>query len=180
MRLDTITGVNRQVAEGLLAEWGLAREQFASAAQLASWAGMCPGNNQSAGKQGSGRTRKGNGWLKQLLAEAAAGAGRSKGTYLGTQYRRLRARRGGPKAVIAVGHSILVIAYVLLERQEDYQDKGADYFTQRNVEGVKRRALRDLAALGYKVTVEGTRRRLIPVSAEGDGIFREGAEITMG
>jgi hypothetical protein len=115
---------------------------------------MVPGNNESAGKRRSGTTRKGDPWLRTLLVEAAYGAGRTKDTYLGAQYRRLTARRGRKKAAVAVGHSILVIAYHLLTRTIDYEDLGANYFDERNREGVKRRLVRRLEDLGYEVTVE--------------------------
>lgn len=154
VQLDTIPGVNRRVAEVLMAEFGMAVERFANAGQLASWAGMCPGNNESAGKQHNGKTRKGNRWLKQILVEAANGAARSKETYLRAQYGRLVARRGRKKAMVAVGHSILVIAYQILTRQEEYRELGADYFTRRNKEVVKRRAIRELERLGLHVTIE--------------------------
>lgn len=153
-RLDTIPGVNRRVAEGLLAEFGLAVERFGNAAQLASWAGMCPGNNESAGKQHSGATRKGNRWLKQILAEAAQGAGRSKASYLGVQYQRLRVRRGPQKATVAVGHRILVIAYHLLTRGEEYREIGREHQRQESAEQAKQRAVRELERLGLRVTIE--------------------------
>jgi transposase len=109
--LDTIPGVARRTAEALVAEVGTDLARFPSAAHLASWAGLCPGNHQSAGKRQSGRTRKANPWLRAALTEAAQGAGRTKQTYLGAPYRRLAARRGAKRASVAVGHSTLVIAY---------------------------------------------------------------------
>jgi transposase len=153
-RLDTIPGIDRRGAETLVAEVGTELGRFPSADHLASWAGMVPGNNESAGKRRSGTTRKGDPWLRTLLVEAAYGAGRTKDTYLGAQYRRLTARRGRKKAAVAVGHSILVIAYHLLTRKIDYQDLGSNYFDERNREGVKRRLVRRLEDLGYEVTVE--------------------------
>jgi hypothetical protein len=107
--LDTIPGVDRKTAEVLIAEIGADMSQFPTHRHLASWAGMCPGNDQSAGKRHSGKTRKGSKWLRSALTEAAYAAARSKGTYLAAQYARLKGRRGTKKAAMAVGHSILVI-----------------------------------------------------------------------
>ena len=153
-RLDTIPGVGRRVAEVLLTEIGTDMTRFPSAAHLASWAGMCPGNNESAGKRKSGRTRKGSPWLRAALVEAAQAAGRTRQTYLGAQYRRLAARRGTKRAVVAVGHSILVIAYHLLRRGSCYDDLGPHYFAERDRQAVQRRLVRRLQQLGLKVTVE--------------------------
>ena len=151
-RLTTIPGVSTRVAQVLLSEMGADMSRFPSAAHLASWAALCPGNNESAGKSRSGRTRKGNPWLRSALAQAAKSAGRSK-TYLGAQYRRLAARRGGNKATIAVAHSIIVISYHLLARREEYEELGADYFDQRQPELVTSRLTRRLEAMGYSVTL---------------------------
>jgi transposase len=153
-RLDTIPGVGRRIAEIMLAEVGPDLSRFPSAAHLASWAGMCPGNHESAGKRQSGRTRKGNAWLRGALAEAGQAAGRTKHTYLGAQYRRLAARRGRKKATIAVGHTILIIAYHLLTEHRTYHDLGVDYLEKRNRQAVERRLIRHLEALGNKVTLE--------------------------
>jgi transposase len=155
-RLDTVPGIDRQGAETLMAEIGTDVSRFPSADHLAAWAGMVPGNNESAGKRRSGKTRGGNVWLRTFLVEAAYGAGRTKTTYLGAQYRRLVARRGRKKAVIAVGHSILVIVYHLLRRKTTYADLGPTYFDERDREGVKRRLIRRLEALGFQVTVQPT------------------------
>ncbi|HEX2262938.1 MAG TPA: IS110 family transposase [Pseudonocardiaceae bacterium] len=153
-RLDTIPGVGRRVAEVLLTEIGTDMTRFPSAAHLASWAGMCPGNNESAGKRKSGRTRKGSPWLRAALVEAAQAAGRTRQTYLGAQYRRLAARRGTKRAVVAVGHSILVIAYHLLRRDTRYDDLGPHYFDERDRQAVQRRLVRRLGQLGLKVSLE--------------------------
>jgi transposase len=153
-RLDTIPGVGRRTAEILLAEIGPDMGRFPTAGHLASWAGMCPGHDESAGKRRSGKTRKGSPWLRQALVEAAQAAGRTKGSYLGAQYHRLAARRGKKKAVIAVGHTILVTAYHLLAREHAYEDLGPDYFEQRDRAAVARRSVRRLQALGYRVTLE--------------------------
>ncbi len=151
-RLVTIPGVGRRTAETLLAEVGADMTRFPSARHLASWAGMCPGNHESAGKRSSGRTRKGSPWLRRILVDAAHGAGRTT-TYLGAQYHRIAARRGGKRAAVAVGHSQLVIAYHVLRRGEPFHDLGANYFDERDREHVRRRLTHRLEALGYQVTV---------------------------
>jgi transposase len=152
--LDTIPGVNRRTAEVLWAETGGDMSRFASARHLASWAGMCPGNNESAGKRRTGRTRKGSPWLRHCLIEAAHGAAHTKSKYLSSQYHRLAARRGKKKALVAVGHSILVIAYHLLTRKQPYADLGANYFDERDRLAVTKRCLNRLQKLGYKITLE--------------------------
>jgi transposase len=153
-RLDTIPGIGPWLAEALVSEIGTDMTRFASAAHLASWAGMCPGNNESAGKRKSGKTRKGSPWLRTLLVQAAHAAARTKDTYLAAQYRRLAARRGKHKAAVAVGHTILVIVYQLLRRGTDYQELGPRYFDQHDRQAVERRLIRRLEALGNKVTLE--------------------------
>lgn len=153
-QLTTIPGVNRKTAEVMVAEIGPDMSRFPNERHLASWAGMCPGNNESAGKHKSGKTRKGSKWLRTTLIESALAASRTKGTYLSAQYRRLFRQRGHKKAVVAVGHSILVIAYNLMSRKTTYQDLGADYFLQRDRQSVVRRCLRQLRDLGHRVTLE--------------------------
>lgn len=153
--LTTIPGVGRRVAEVIIAEIGPDMGRFPTSAHLASWAAMCPGNNESAGKHRSGRTRKGSKWLRQALVEAAHAAARSKGTYLSAQYARLRGRRGPAKAAVAVGHSILVIAYHLMSKQQPYSDLGADYFLARqSKETYQNRLVRQLERMGHRVTLE--------------------------
>ena len=152
-RLDTVPGIGRRGAEILLAELGLAWDRFPSAAHLASWAGLCPGNHQSAGKRQRGTTRRGNPYLRALLVEAAQAAGRTQ-TYLGARFRRLAARKGRKKAAVAVAHTILRIVYHLLTDQTTYQDLGVTYFDQRDRQAVERRAVRRLEGLGYTVTLE--------------------------
>ncbi len=120
---------------------------------LDSWAGMCPGNQESAGKRKSGKTRKGRKWLRVALTEAAYAAGRGKGTYLSSQYHRLVTRRGKKKAAIAVGHTILVIAYHILKRHTTYQDLGSDYFDQRQSQTLRSRLVHRLKGLGYDVSL---------------------------
>lgn len=128
--------------------------RFPSAGHLASWAGMSPGQHESAGKRKSGRTRKGNGALRQALVEAARAAARKKGSYYQAQYRRLAARRGAKRAAVAVGHSILVTVYHLLKDPgRRYADLGGNYFDERSRETVERQAVRRLERLGYTVTL---------------------------
>jgi transposase len=152
--LDSIPGVNQRTAEIVLAEIGQDMSRFPSAGHLASWAGMCPGNHESAGKRKSGKTRKGSPWLRQALIEAAHGAARSKKTYLGAQYRRLVVRLGKKKAIVAVAHSILVIAYHVLTRREAYQDLGPNYFDEHDRQRVEERLVRRLKRLGYEVELK--------------------------
>jgi len=152
--LQTIPGMGRRVAELLVAEIGTDMNRFPTAGHLASWAGMCPGQNESAGKRKSGRTRRGSPWLRSALVEAAHGAARSKGTYLGAQARRLKPRLGWKKTMVAVGHSILVRAYYVLQRGTRYEEPGAAYFIERDRQALERRHVRALERLGYHVTLE--------------------------
>jgi transposase len=153
-RLETIPGVGRRTAEAILAEIGPEVSRFPTYRHLASWAGMCPGNDQSGGKRRSGKTTKGNPWLRAALVEAAHAAGRTRNTYLWAQYRRLASRRGKKRAAVAVGHTILVIAYHLLQRSCSYEELGGDYFDKRDRQGVERRLVRRLEGLGYKVSLD--------------------------
>lgn len=153
--LDTIPGVARATAELIVSEVGTDMKRFPSSGHLASWAGLCPGNNESAGKRLSGRVRPGNASLRAGLVQAAHAAIRTK-TYLGAQYYRLVARRGKKRALLAVAHSILVIAYRLLERGEDFKDLGVDYFDRRKPEALARRLSKRLATLGYEVSLTPT------------------------
>ena len=152
--LDSIPGVGRRTAEILIAEIGTDMGRFPSAGHLASWAGMCPGQDQSAGKRRSGRTRKGSPWLRTALVEAAQAVARTKDTYLAAQLRRLTARRGKKRAVVAVGHTLLVIAYHLLVRGQSYAELGGNYFDEHQRHLVKRRLVRRLEALGYAVHLQ--------------------------
>ena len=155
--LDTIPGVDRISAEVILAEIGPDMTRFPTAAHLASWAGLCPGNNESGGRQRSGRTRKGSKWLRRTLTQSAHGAGLTKDTYLAAQFARLRSRRGPGKAAIAVAHSILVIAWHLLTRDEPYHDLGGDYFaSRRNGDAYKTYLVRQLERLGHNVVLTAT------------------------
>jgi transposase len=155
-RLDSIPGISRQIAEVMLAEIGWDMSRFPTAKNLASWAGMCPGNNESAGKRRNGKTRKGSRWLRHALIEAAHGAARTKNKYLKTQYHRVAAHRGKKKALVAVGHSILIISYHLLTRVQEYTDLGANYFDERDRSAVQRRCVRRLEKLGYTVQLQST------------------------
>jgi transposase len=153
-RLQTIPGVSQRAAETVVAEIGTKMEQFPSADHLASWAGMCPGNNESAGKRRSGRSRQGNRWLKRVLVQAAWAASRSKGTYPQAQYRRLARRRGRKKALVAVGHTLLVVIYHVLKRGTTYAELGADFLDRLEPARLTRQLVSRLEALGHKVTLE--------------------------
>ena len=153
-QLDSITGVGQRTAEAVVAEVGVDMTRFPTADHLTSWAGLAPGNNESAGKRRSGKTRKGSPWLRAVLIEAAHAAGRTKDTYLGAQYRRLLARKGKKRAAVAVARSILVIAYHILRDHEPYHDLGAAYLDQRDRQAVERRLVRRLEALGYDVSLQ--------------------------
>lgn len=152
--LDSIPGIGRRAAEQIVAETGTNMDQFPSAAHLCSWAGVAPGNNESAGKRKSGRTRKGNEKLRSVLVESARAASRSKKTYLSSQYHRIAARRGGNRAAIAVAHSILTIVYHILKRKQPYIELGPTYFEERRREIVTKQSIKKLESLGYRVTIE--------------------------
>ena len=152
--LDTIPGVDRRNAEVILSEIGPDMSRFPSSGNLASWAAMCPGNNESAGKRFSGKTRKGSKWLRVALVESAQAAAHTKGTYLAAQYARIKGRHGHKKAIVAVAHSILVIAYHVLQRGQPYNELGGDYFIERqNKDAYQRRLVKQLQRMGYEVAL---------------------------
>lgn len=152
-RIDAVTGLSRRSIEVLLGELGWDMKHFPDAAHAASWIGICPGNHETAGKEKSGRARKGNRWAKSVLVQAAHAAAHTQ-TYLGEQYRRISARRGDKKAAMAVGHSILVIFYQMVKTGEPYHEKGADYFTNVNKEQIQRRLVCQLERLGNTVILQ--------------------------
>ncbi len=153
-RLDTIPGVNQRTAEVIVAEIGVDMQCFPTAGHLVSWAGLCPGNHESAGKHRSGKTRKGNRWLGMALTEAALAATRAKATALAARYRRIMRHRGHKKAVIAVAHAILEIVYHMQSRQVTYKELGAGYLDQRDRERAIRRYVKQLERLGQRVVLE--------------------------
>jgi transposase len=152
--LRSIPGVEQQTAEVIVAEIGTDMSQFPSDRQLASWAGQCPGNDQSAGRRRSGRTRKGSKWLNVALKDAAMAATRTNGSYLQAQYRRLRPRLGHGKALGAVKHTIIVACWHTLTTGELYRDLGPDYFQRADPQRATRRLVKQLEALGHHVTLE--------------------------
>ncbi|MGH2915704.1 MAG: IS110 family transposase [Solirubrobacteraceae bacterium] len=154
-RLDQIPGVGELTAQVIIAELGVDMSRFASHRHAASWAKLCPGNHESAGKRRSGRTGKGNRHLRAALVEAAQAAARTKDTYLRAQYEQIKRRHGHNKAIVAVAHSILVAAYHMLRDDVDYQDLGGDYFARRSdPERMARRLVAQLERLGHTVTLE--------------------------
>ena len=153
-RLSSIPGISTREAQVILAEIGADMARFPTAGHLASWAGMCPGNHESAGKHYGGTTRKGDSWLRGALGEAAASAARTKNTYLQTRYRRLAARRGKKRALVAVGHSILIAIWHMLSNDIDYHDLGPDHFRNR-VDPARQasRLVQQLQQLGYQTVI---------------------------
>jgi transposase len=154
--LDTIPGVGRETAEIIVSEIGTDMTRFPDADHLASWAGVAPGNNESAGKRRSGKTRKGNKALGVALNHAAHGAARAKDTYLSAQYHRLAGRRGKKRAIMAVEHSILVMAYHMIQRQEPYHELGGEYFDKRRPQATAKRLVKRLEQLGYQVSLQAS------------------------
>jgi transposase len=154
IRLRTIPGVDQVTAWGILSEIGLDMNQFPSAEHLSSWASLCPGNFESAGKRLSGKMRKGNVSLRRCLSQAAWAISMTKNNYLSALYRRIAARRGAKRAIMAVAHALLVIAYHMLKRKEDYKELGADHFDRIDVSRTRRSLVRRLERLGHKVTLE--------------------------
>lgn len=155
-RLTTIPGIKRRTAEIIIAEIGVDMTCFPTPQQLASWAGVCPGNNESAGKHRPGRSRHGNPWLQSALIEAAWSASRTRGTSMQTRFWRIAKRRGTDRACMAVAHHLLIVIWHLHNEQATYTEMGADYFDKRHddPERLKRHHIRQLQALGLTVTVE--------------------------
>jgi transposase len=168
-RLVEVPGVGERAAENILAEIGTNMDQFPTAAHLSSWVGMSPGNNESAGKRKSGRTTKGNQWLRATLVQVAWAASHTKNTYLAAQYRRLASRRGAKRALVAVGHSILVIFYYLLKRPNaTFHELGPLYLEQLDGKELTQHLVRRLQRLGHKVVLE-KQNPAEPVEAVGAG-----------
>lgn len=152
-RLCTIPGVDRITAEILISELGADMTQFPTAAHAASWAGLCPGNAESAGKRFSGKTRKGSRYLRRVLVQSAWGAARTKNCFLAALFRKIAGRRGMKKAAVAVAHRLLVIAYLLIRDGGVYQEKGGDHFDRRDPQRTARKLSKRLERIGYKVTL---------------------------
>jgi transposase len=152
--LDSVPGISQRAAEVLLAELGTDLSRFPDAEHLASWAGMCPGNAESGGKRLSGKTRRGNQALRQALIQIAHVASKTKDTYLAAQYRRIAARRGKKRALVALGHTILVIVYHILTRRQPYHELGVAYFDHLDRHRVEQRLVRRLERLGYTVSLQ--------------------------
>jgi transposase len=152
--LCTIPGVELRTAQNIIAEIGVDMSRFPTHKHLASWAGLCPGNNQSAGKRKSGRTNKGDCWFRRTIIEGSWAASRTKGTYLSSQYHRMAPRRGKKKAIVAVAHSMTVIVYYVLQELRPFVDLGAEYFDKLNASHIKRQYVKRLERLGFKVTIE--------------------------
>jgi hypothetical protein len=153
-RLDTLPGIGRTTAEVVVAELGRDMTRFPTDRHCASWTGLCPGQNESAGKRRSGKTRKGSPALRSALIQAAHAAARVKGTYLSAQYHRLAVRRGKKCAAVAVAHSLLTIIYHILRTGRSYAELGGNFFDERDRERIARRQVARLERLGYRVTLE--------------------------
>jgi transposase len=152
--LDTIPGLSQATAQVIVAEIGIDMRRFPSAAALAAWAGLAPGNDESAGRQRSGRTRKGNVWVRTILVQAAQAASHTKHTALVARYRRIAARRGHKKAIVALAHALLVIIYHVIARRQPYQEFGEDYFQHYDPAARAQRLVRQLTHLGFDVQLQ--------------------------
>jgi transposase len=168
--LDTIPGLDRHLAILIIAEIGVDMSRFPSDRHITAWAGVAPGNNQTGGKQRSGKTRKGNKYLQRALALAAHGAARKKNCYLRSLYYRLSARRGKPKAAVAVGRTILQMAYHMIRRGEEYHELGPTYLDQLDRERTAKRLVKRLEALGYAVSVKEQADPVEPVAVSQAGL----------
>ena len=169
-RLCEVPGIDRVSAWGIISEIGLDMNQFADAQHLASWAGLCPGNWESAGKRQSGRTRKGSTWLRRHLCQSAWASTKQKNC-LSALFRRVAGRRGVKRATIAVAHALLVIAYHILKTGAHYRELGADHFDRLHPERLKRKLVKRLEGLGFQVTVTASlcRRERIFAGIPGNG-----------
>jgi transposase len=152
--LSTIPGVQRRAAEVIIAETGADMSRFPTPGHLASWAGLCPGQNESAGKRKSGKTRKGSKWLRMTLTESARAASRTRNSHLSERYRQLARRRGDKKAIIAIAHEILTLTWQLLSTDQPYRDPGPTRLHQHDQDLARRRAIRQLERLGHSVTLQ--------------------------
>ena len=150
----SLPGINRRTAQTIVAEMGPDMNQFPTAAHAASWAGLCPGEKESGGKRQSGRTRRGNAWLRGALTQSAWAASFTKGSYFKTLYRRMAARKGKKRAVVAVAHALLVTGYILVATARKYEDLGADYFDRLDQQRLTQRLVKRLERLGHKVTLQ--------------------------
>jgi transposase len=152
--IDSIPGIAKRSAQVVISQIGINMNQFPTAAHLASWAGLCPGNNESAGKRKSGRTRKGNDMFKITLIECSKSASHQKSTYFYAQYHRIASKRGKNRATIAVAHTMLTIIYQILKNNVPYYELGADFFEQHRKKEIVQKSVKRLESLGYSVTVE--------------------------
>ena len=149
----SMPGIREVTAWSLVVEIGTNPEQFPQGSHLTSWAGMCPGNNESAGKRKSGKTRKGNRWLRRTLNQEAWAAARTKNTYFAARFHRLAAKRGSKRAIVAIGHKILVLAHYLLQHNCPFRELGADYYQRLRAPSLSQSLVRRLQRLGYEVTL---------------------------
>ncbi len=159
-KLEQIPGIGKKSAQIILAEIGLDMDRFPTAAHLASWAGVAPGNNESAGKRKSGRTRKGNKTLKSILTQVAKSSAQSKNSFFHAQYQRIAVKRGKNRATMAVAHSILIAIYYMLKNNEDFHDLGSEYYNQFNTDKKINSYLKKLEELGYKINANSLNQKV--------------------
>ncbi len=170
--LDGIPGLSQTTAQVVVAEVGTDMRRFPSAAAPASWAGLAPGNDESAGRQRSGRTRKGNVWLRTILVQAAQAAAHTKDTALAARYRRIAARRGHKKAIVALAHALLVIISHVIARRQPYQELGEDSFQRRDPAARAKRLVHQLTHLGFEVQL---RAQQMPAPSEATSALAGGS-----